>query len=148
MDSEIRIGKKVGILAKRIHRRIDKEASKYGLTGVQARILGYICYHSRNRDILQKDIEEELDIRRSSVTSVLQLMEKNGYIQRVSVSEDARLKKIISTEKGLEIQRNVYDFIVAFEKSLKEELNEDEIHILISLIDRLSEKIADWSNFF
>ena len=143
MDKEVHIGKRINILAKRIHRRIDKEAAQYGLTGVQARILGFVYHKSNKRDIFQRDIEEELDIRRSSVTSVLQLMEKNGFIKRVSVSEDARLKKIILTEKGLEIQKKVYDFILKFEKSLEDELSEDEMKILVSLIDRLSEKIAD-----
>ena len=109
----------------------------------KARILGFIYHKSDKRDIFQRDIEEELDIRRSSVTSVLQLMEKNGYIQRVSVSEDARLKKIILTEKGLEIQKNVYDFILKIEKSLRDELSDDEMEILVNLIDRLSKKIAD-----
>ena len=143
MNSEIHIGKRISILTKRIHRRIDKEAAKYGITGVQARILGFVYHNYTKKDIFQKDIEEELDIRRSSVTSVLQLMEKNGYIQRVSVSEDARLKKIMLTEKGLEIQRNVYNFILEFEKSLQDELSEAEMNILISLIDRLSKKVAD-----
>lgn len=143
MNSEIHIGKRISILTKRIHRRIDKEAAKYGITGVQARILGFVYHNYTKKDIFQKDIEEEFDIRRSSVTSVLQLMEKNGYIQRVSVSEDARLKKIMLTEKGLEIQRNVYNFILEFEKSLQDELSEAEMNILISLIDRLSKKVAD-----
>ena len=143
MDNEVHIGKRINILAKRIHRTIDKEAAQYGLTGVQARILGFVYYKSDKRDIFQRDIEEELGIRRSSVTSVLQLMEKNGYIQRVSVSEDARLKKIILTEKGLEIQENVYNFILKIEKSLRDELSEDEMKILVNLIDRLSEKIAE-----
>lgn len=143
MDREVHIGKNINILAKRIHRKIDKEASQYGITGVQGRILGFIYCKSKERNIFQKDIEEELDIRRSSVTSVLQLMEKNGFIERVSVSEDARLKKIILTKKGLETQSNIYDFILKFEKSLRDELSEAEMNILISLIDRLSEKIAD-----
>lgn len=143
MDKEVHIGKKLSMLSRRLHRRIDKEASQYGVTGVQARILGFIYHKSDKKDIFQKDIEEELDIRRSSVTSVLQLMEKNGHIKRISVSEDARLKKIVLTEKGLEIQRNVYEFILRVEKSLRDELNEDEFNILVSLIDRLAKKIAD-----
>ena len=143
MNKEVHIGKKINIFAKRIHRRIDKEAAQYGVTGVQARILGFIYHNSNKRDIFQKDIEEELDIRRSSVTSVLQLMEKNGFINRVSVSEDARLKKIILTKKGSEIQENVYKFILKFEKSLRDELTEDEFNILISIIDKLSKKISD-----
>jgi len=143
MDKKIHIGKKIIILSKRLKRRLDNGTSKYGITGVQSRILGFISHNSEKRDIFQKDIEEELDIRRSSVTSVLQLMEKNGYIKRVSVCIDARLKKIILTEKGLEIQKNVYDFILKFEKSLRDELSNDEMKTLVSLIDRLSKKIAD-----
>lgn len=143
MEKEIRIGKKIFSLARMMHRGIDKEASQYGITGVQGRILGFIYCHSDKRDIFQRDIEEELEIRRSSATSVLQLMEKNGLLQRVSVSEDARLKKIILTEKGMEIQRNVYDSIVKFEKNLIDELSEAELVILVTLIDRLYKKIAD-----
>ncbi|ADL53501.1 MarR family winged helix-turn-helix transcriptional regulator [Clostridium cellulovorans] len=143
MDKTLRIGKEVIIFANRIKRMISKEASQYGATGIQSRILGFINENSGKRDIFQKDIEEEFDIRRSSVTSVLQLMEKNGLIKRESVLEDARLKKIVITEKGLEIDRKVYEFINKFEESLNEELSEEEANTLISLIDRLSRKIAD-----
>ena len=93
MDKEIHIGRKIMILSKRIRRKLDNETSQYGITGVQGRILGFIYHNSEKKDIFQKDIEEELDIRRSSVTSVLQLMEKNGYIQRVSVSKMQDLKR-------------------------------------------------------
>jgi len=143
MDKEIHIGRKIIILSKRIRRRLDNGTSKYGITGVQSRILGFISCNSKKRDIFQKDIEEELDIRRSSVTSVLQLMEKNGYIERRSVSKDARLKKIIITEKGKEIQKNVWDLIQELEKSLVDELSDEEFKMLVSLIDRLSNKIVD-----
>jgi DNA-binding MarR family transcriptional regulator len=143
MDEEINIGRKIIILSKRIHRKLDNSTSKYGITGVQSRILGFISHNSEKRDIFQKDIEEELDIRRSSVTSVIQLMEKNGYIERVSVSKDARLKKIIITVKGIKVQRNVWNLIQELEKSLIDELSNEELEVLISLIDRLSNKIAD-----
>lgn len=143
MNEEVNIGKIVIAFSNRINRRISKEAAQYGITGVQGRILGFIYYKSNKKDIFQKDIEEELNIRRSSVTSVLQLMEKNGYIKRIRVSEDGRLKKIILTEKGLEIQRGVYACIINVEKSLRNELSDDEFHMLVALINRLSKKVAD-----
>jgi Transcriptional regulators len=143
MDKETRIGKKIIILSMKIRRKLDNETSKYGITGVQGRILGFLCHNSDKRDIFQKDIEEELEIRRSSVTSVLQLMEKNGFIERVSVSKDARLKKLVLTEKGNEVQRNVHNRISELEESLRGELSDEEFDQLISLIDRLSDKIAD-----
>lgn len=143
MDKRIHIGKKIIILSAKIRRKLDNETSKYGITGVQGRILGFIKHNSEKRDIFQKDIEEELDVRRSSVTSVLQLMEKNGIIERVSVSKDARLKKLVLTEKGMEIQRNVHNRILELDKSLRDELSDEEFDQLVSLIDRLSIKIAD-----
>lgn len=143
MNMEIHIGKKVSCFARKLHRKIDKEASQYGITAIQGRILGFLYHKSDKRDVFQKDIEEEFDIRRSSVTSVLQLMEKNGHIERVSVSEDARLKKIVLTEKGLETQKNVYDSILKIEKSLRDELSDEELDILFNLLDRLSKKITD-----
>ena len=143
MDKRIHIGKKIIILSAKIRRKLDNETAKYGITGVQGRILGFISHNCEKRDIFQKDIEEELDIRRSSVTSVLQLMEKNGFIERVSVSKDARLKKLVLTEKGMEIQRNVHDRILELDKSLRDELSDEEFDQLVSLIDRLSNKIAD-----
>lgn len=143
MDQEIRIGKEVIIFANRIHRTIDNETAKYGVTGVQGRILGYIYHESGKRDVFQKDVEQDFDTRRSSVTSVLQLMEKNGLIKRVGVCEDGRLKKLLLTEKGLEVNQNVRLCIDKLEESFKDELTSDEINMLVSLINRLSKKIAD-----
>lgn len=70
-------------------------------------------------------------------------MEKNGFIERVSVSKDARLKKLVLTEKGNEVQRNVHNRISELEQSLRGELSDEEFDEFISLIDRLSDKIAD-----
>lgn len=143
MDKEIRIGKEIIVLSNKIQRAIGREVAQYNITSIQGRIIGFIHRESCKRNIFQRDIEEEFDIRRSSVTSVLQLMEKNGYIIRESVSEDARLKKLVLTEKGLEIEKRVCDLITKFEKTLKAELSEDEIDTFINLIHRLSRTIAE-----
>ena len=38
---------------------------------------------------------------RSTVTNILQLMERKGYIERRSVPQDARLKQLVLTEEGI-----------------------------------------------
>ena len=40
-------------------------------------------------------------ITRSTVTNILQLMERKGYIERRSVPQDARLKQLVLTEEGI-----------------------------------------------
>ena len=142
--SEIKhIGRKINILSHKIKRRIGKVSLEYGISSMQAKILGYIFHQAPKRDIFQKTIEEEFDIRRSSVTIVLSLMEKNGLIERVSVCEDARLKKIILTDKGIEVHKSVYKEIEIVESIIYDSLSKEELELFSEILERLSKKIAD-----
>lgn len=142
--SEIKhIGRKINILSHKIKRRIGKVSLEYGISSMQAKILGYIFHQAPKRDIFQKTIEEEFDIRRSSVTSVLSLMEKNGLIERVSVCEDARLKKIILTDKGIVVHKSVYKEIEIVESIISSSLSEKELELFNEILERLTKKIAE-----
>ena len=142
--SEIKhIGRKINILSHKIKRKIGKVGLEYGISSMQAKILGFIYFNSSKRDIFQKTIEEEFDIRRSSVTSVLTLMEKNELIKRVSVSEDARLKKIMITDKGIEVHKLVYKEIQEIEGIIESNLSKEELNSFISILERLTQKISD-----
>lgn len=85
-----------------ITRKMLASADRAGVDKVTM-MHGWIMYYiddNRDRDIYQKDLETEFGISRSTVTNILKLMEKKGYIERVSVENDARLKKLILTERG------------------------------------------------
>lgn len=143
IDNEVHICRIVTIFSNRINRRLSKELAKYGITNVQAKIISFLYREGSKRDIFKKNIEEELDIRRSSVTSVLQLMEKNGYIIRINDVKDARLKKILLTEKGILTHDKIYSCVLDFEKYLTEQLTDEEKTAFIRVINKLSDKIAD-----
>jgi len=138
MNKPINIGKEVNTFINRINRRVSNIVAHYGITGPQAHILNFVFDTSKEAEVLQKDIEKEFDIRRSTTTNALQIMEKKGLIIRASVSTDARLKKVILTEKGLEIQKEVSKVIFQSEKALREALTEEEFHLLIGIIFKLS----------
>jgi len=133
------LGKMVRILSNLIQRKIENELNQSGIeiTSSQARIISFVYRQSKLRNIYQKDIEEEFDIRRSTVTNTLQLLEKDGYIQRVSVNEDARLKKILLTDKGIEIYEIVRNCITKVEEELNSVYSKDELNDLFFLLDKL-----------
>ena len=115
-----------------------------GLTGLQARILGFIEFNnSQGQDIFQKDIEVEFKIRRSSVSSVIDNMEKNGFIIRKSVENDARLKKIVLTEKATSLGAQHRKTVTKFEKSLMENMTKEEIATLKALLNKVAENIEN-----
>ena len=143
MSDRRHIGKEMDIISNKIRRKMDNEISQYGITNVQGKIMGFLYFESRKRDIFQKDIEHDLKIRSSSVTSVLKLMEKNGYIKRISVNYDARLKKIILTEKGDAIRKNVYRTIVSVEEKVQNCLTHEELQFLLAILDKLNRNLSD-----
>ena len=51
-----------------------------GLTSMQNRILNFILLHTLEKPLYQKDIEKEFNIRKSTATEILKLMEKNRFI--------------------------------------------------------------------
>ena len=103
MAEKTRIGFEVKTLANMLRRQVDKLESNRGIDGVtstQGRVIGFIV-SKKGKDVFQRDLEEEFSVRRSTATSILQLMERNGFIRREAVDYDARLKKLILTEKAL-----------------------------------------------
>ena len=141
MNKELHIGKEIDILSNKFKRVINHKVSQYGVTGIQGKIIGFIRFESEKRDVFQKDIEEEFDIRRSSVTSVITLLEKNGYVKRVSFMQDARLKKLVLTDNGIELHNKVHNDIEDFEDYVKGELTKEELDKFMDILNRLSKRI-------
>ncbi len=99
------IGLELRALNNLIRRYFDYSSHKKEIeqiTGNNGWIIGYLSAR-RNQDVFQKDLEEHFTITRSTTSKVLSLMEKKGLIQRLSVPEDGRLKKIVLTPKALEL---------------------------------------------
>lgn len=138
MERKQYIAKAVIDLSFQLKRDLDNTAAKYGLTRPQAVILKYLEAESAQKDIFQKDIEREFRIRKSSVTSVIQLLEKNGYIVRESVNEDARLKKIILTDKAIEVNQFIGDGLEKREEKFYRVLSKEEIENFFYIMNKIS----------
>ena len=110
------IGFQIRTLSNLISRKINQMVSEEeeNLTANQSWVLDYLTLH-QEQDIMQRDIEKKFSIRRSTASHMLQLMEKNGYIRRISAPDDARMKKLIITEKGIEAQRRMKDRLCRFD---------------------------------
>lgn len=126
-----------------VKRYMDKDASKSyveNITGTHGWAIGFF-FNNRHKDIFQKDFEQEFNIRRSTASNILSLMEKNGLITRESVSHDARLKKIVLTEKALQVQSIVDDAFGKLENLMRENISEEELQVFFSVLDKINNNI-------
>lgn len=103
-------------------------------------ILGFL-YENNDRDIFQKDIESEFSIARSTVTSIVKLMEKKGYICRESVEKDGRLKKLVLTEKGRKIHQQHIGYIDILEERCKRNITPEEMKVFLAVAGKLKQNL-------
>lgn len=120
---------------------LDNFAKDFNMTGMQMSFIDFISRQG-DHEVLQRDLENEFDIQRSTATVLLQRMEKRGLLYRQSSTSDGRQKSVFLTEKSrnLETQINSYmkqrqdalennfstEEIASFEKILKFYINEED----------------------
>ena len=90
-------------------------------------------------------MEQYFSIGRSTVTNIIQLMEKKGFIVRQSVEYDARLKKVVLTEKGVRNHEMLENLIDHLDTSLVEGITDEELSVFYSVIEKLRENLNSQS---
>lgn len=137
------IGQWINMVSYQIKRSIDVIAQKYGITGIQSRILGHLTFaENTGQHICHRDIEKIFGIRRSSVTSVVSHLEQNGYITRQAVSGDARLKELVLTEKGRTVSRQMGQAIGEFDASISSCFTPEEEAQLLAMLKTISQMLS------
>lgn len=112
------------------------------LTAQQSRLVCFIVKNS-DKDLFQRDIESAFNIRRSSVTNLIQQLEKKGFIKRESVDNDARLKKIILTEKSIKADKIATERFDEIENKMTKNLTKEEKSILFNIIDKINKNMEE-----
>ena len=147
MEKEKQLHFQIHRTSRLIKRYIDNTHTKAyidNMTGNHGYILGFV-YENRDRDIFQRDIEKEFNLRGSTVTNMLNLMKKNGLIERKSVDGDRRLKKIVLTENACEIQQHVLSDIERLEKTITKGIGKKDIEVFFSVLDKINSNIKEES---
>ena len=135
--------RKIGIdihrLDNRIRRCVQHTATQHemeAVSGTNGRIIRFLSEHT-DRDIYQKDLESEFGITRSTASRVLRLMEQKGLVERQSVPQDARLKKLVLTERSRRLVQEMCQTGMTIDTRLLRGLSPDEVQTLYGFLDRM-----------
>ncbi|SHI13052.1 MarR family protein [Sporobacter termitidis DSM 10068] len=138
------LGMEIHALSNLLRRKIENvRALKYveSVTGPNGWIIGYLAEHG-GQDIYQKDLEANFSITRSTASKVIKLMEQKGLVERQGVPHDARLKKLVLTEKALGMHREIVRDLNQIERELIEGFSEEEVGQLYSYIGRMKKNLT------
>lgn len=134
--NNVHIGLECRLIANLVMRTVNESQvfrNNNYITGVQGWVLRYL-YDHQGEQVFQKDMEKRFNVRRSTVTQTLTLMEQRGLIVRHSVDKDARLKRLELTDKAIVIQQQIIAEIDRVEKEMLQNLSAEQLRVCVDVL--------------
>ncbi|GBF32904.1 transcriptional regulator [Desulfocucumis palustris] len=86
-------------------------------------------------------LSEKLFTKNSSMTTLVDRLERDGYVKRERKASDRRVIRIFLTDKGIATNKSLPDFEKYFTGIAGKKLTPEEINTLKKLLNKLSESI-------
>lgn len=106
----------------------------------QGRMIAYIA-QNEDKGLIQKDLAQVFQRRDASITSMLQGLEKKGYIERCIPKNNERQKNIYVLPKGKALIDQTNEAFYAAEKELVQALNAEEVEELTRLLRKIDQSL-------
>lgn len=138
-----KLGFHIRELALLLSRKIDQEAIHYDMENIthpQAMVINLIYKH-KDGEIYQKDIEEELSIRKPTASQLIDRMTTSGLVERHVSLTDKRRNQIVLTEKAVASVKKIKLVLKDIEKKLQKDLSADEIAMFLHVVDKMKKNI-------
>lgn len=133
-----------GFYIKRISDYIESDANRaleqYGITFSQARVLTFLL-KSQGKVVIQKDIEEYLELKHPTVIGILQRMEAKGIIVSEVDPQDKRQKIITLTALAFELEKRITDHVEDAEQRMAEGMTQEELDTIKMLLHKVYKNI-------
>lgn len=116
--------------------------AEYGITPVQMDVLVFVKLRNKmGKNVCQKDVENHLRLRASSVSTMVTALEKKEFLKRTVSEGDARTKYITLTDKGLLICKKNKILIDKCDELVQSALTEQEQETFNKLLIKIIERI-------
>jgi len=139
MEHKVALGFEMKCMSNMMTGFIGAELTKAGfdeITVTHGWVLGFLCRH-RDSVIFQKDIETRFGMPRSTVANIMKQFETKGYIVRQSDEKDTRLKRVVATEKGIQVNRETIECIDRINSIMEAGITEEEKQSFKSMTEKI-----------
>lgn len=125
----------------RVHHKgasyIDELLKKKGVKNLSYSHIRIIIILSIHNRISMKEISELISKDKSTVTTLVNKLEKLGYVKKISCQKDRRVTYLELEEKAKEIVETVFQVANLFHQKVESILIKEEITTLFTLMEKL-----------
>ena len=141
LENDTEILKELFIVLKLTNKYYKKLCKKFNITQIQFQVI-YLLYISGDNCIKMSTLGDKLEMARSGVTLLVDKMALAGLVKRRADVEDRRIIKVMITEKGNEIMKEIFPSNEIFKVSSLDFMQQDEKELLCKLIIKTKEKLV------
>ncbi|OGW83257.1 MAG: hypothetical protein A3C47_02180 [Omnitrophica bacterium RIFCSPHIGHO2_02_FULL_51_18] len=91
-----------------VERKIDETLSVYGLSPVTMNALLVIKHVGKNKGLPQSELCKKIIVTAGNITRLVDRLEKNKFVERVSLTGDRRVNLIKVTKKASDLLNKVW----------------------------------------
>lgn len=142
LENEITLGMLIGQVHRLSTKRFVQNSHTHGLeiSLDQWLVLGPVW---KNDGISQKDISEYCGKDKTSVTKIIDTLEKKNLVVRVTDQLDHRVKRVVLSQKGRELFLSALPVMAQTRDELRSGISDKEIEALKSILNKIYKNLND-----
>lgn len=103
----------------------------------------FITLNAGDSGVRPVELSEYFGIKKSSVSSIIMSLEKQGYITRTSSSSDKRSSPLLPTEKGTQLVNEAFEEYHRISNKLIANLGEEKCEEFLQILDAATKIIQN-----
>ena len=142
LESEITLGMLIGQIHRLSTKRFVQNSHMHGLeiSLDQWLVLGPVW---KNDGISQKEISEYCGKDKTSVTKIIDTLEKKNLVVRVTDQLDHRVKRVVLSQKGRELFLSALPVMAQTRDELRSGISDKEIEALKTILNKIYKNLND-----
>ncbi|HET6452371.1 MAG TPA: MarR family winged helix-turn-helix transcriptional regulator [Spirochaetia bacterium] len=117
---------------------IEEHLKPFGLSLSQGFVFGLIADRVlEGAPPVQKDLEKDMRLVTSSITNLVQGLERKGLILRKDSAVDGRAKELYLTREGWRVRKKLGSHVAEWQSVLTEPVTDSELAVVVRLLERM-----------
>ena len=126
-----------------ISRMYNSKANEFGGT----MSIGYALLNIDRDGTPSTKLGPKMGMEPRSLTRMIKLLEKNGWIKKEVNNKDKRMVNLHLTEKGQKMRNKSREYVIEFNKKIYDEINIDDLETCFRVLNKVN-TIIDSKNIF
>jgi len=132
------IGYYVQEIARKTTVALNEKMKAFNLSYAQFRVINCIA---KRGDLSQKNILEDIVVKASTLSGLLDLLEEKGFVEKKVAAYDGRIRLVGLTNLGHDVWEKTYKIVMSFEEETTKHIPKERKEELLNYLKEMNKKI-------